>query len=534
MGKHKSTRRGGKPKTGPRAKAGPKPKTGSRQAIRRQTTIFKPGTAEQRRVAAQAPGGKGGRRPLDVGIGAKYAGVISLAIVAVVVAAGVSVTSALRKIAKEDVIDGCVDTARGVALAARSALERAAIEKTGIDLHLDALWSGGGSRISPLLSVVILDRKGVEVLRKDKKARGLSDTQRFKHKQYANVDLAWAWMGRKRVIRAKMGVYSTVTGKLGEVVVVRDASRIEADAGSAWFPLVVMGAAVLAVAVFLAFMLAGQTGEEMGKVDVQMRRMSKQLRGAKEMEKEVERFGHDLDAAREIQANLLPPKIPQIPGYDIFPFYRSAREVGGDYYDFFPIDKEHLAIVVADVSGKGVPGSMVMATTRTLLRMLGPQAKSAPAILQQTNAWVAKDIKRGMFVTALFTILNVHTRQMTVCSAGHNPMVVFRERTGQCEFVNPNGIALGFDRGPIFDRTLQERRITLESGDRVVMYTDGVVEAMNSQHDEYGDERFYEFVRENARMRSKDFVLALVRDLDAHKGDADQHDDITIATLRVL
>jgi sigma-B regulation protein RsbU (phosphoserine phosphatase) len=277
--------------------------------------------------------------------------------------------------------------------------------------------------------------------------------------------------------------------------------------------VILIGAGVLAVATLLTFMLAGRTGEEMGKVGVQIRRMDKQLRSAKEKEKEVERIEHDLDIAREIQANLLPPKIPQIPGYDLYPFYRSAREVGGDYYDFFPIDGEHLAMVVADVSGKGIPGSMVMATTRMLLRILGPQARTASAILQQANSWVAKDIKRGMFVTAIFAVLNVHTRQMSVCSAGHN---------------------LGFDRGPIFDRTLQERRITLEAGDRVVMYTDGVVEAMSPAHEEYGDERFYVFVRDHARMRSKDFVLSLVRELDEHKGSAEQHDDITISTFRTL
>lgn len=257
-------------------------------------------------------------------------------------------------------------------------------------------------------------------------------------------------------------------------------------------------------------------------------------RKAQEALKVEERWRHDLDAVREIQSNLLPPKIPQIPGYDMFPFYRSAREVGGDYYDFIPIDNERLAVLVADVSGKGIPGAMVMATTRTLFHLLAPQCCDAAEIMRQVNRRVAKDIRQGMFVTVLLAVLNVHTRTMSVCSAGHNPMVVFRERSGRCELVNPNGIALGFDQGPIFDRMLRERTVHLEPGDRVVMYTDGVVEMMNPRKEEYGDERFYGFVRDHARMRSKDFVTMLVRDLDIFKGKAQQHDDMLISTFRVL
>jgi sigma-B regulation protein RsbU (phosphoserine phosphatase) len=208
--------------------------------------------------------------------------------------------------------------------------------------------------------------------------------------------------------------------------------------------------------------------------------------------------------------------------------------VGGDYYDFFPVDRERLAMIVADVSGKGIPGSMVMASARTILRILGPQCGDAAETLRQANELIAKDIRRGMFVTAMYVLLNVKTRALSVCSAGHNPMVIYREKTGQYELVNPNGIALGFDKGPVFDRTLQEHNTTLELGDRIVIYTDGVVEAMNAQGDEYSEERFCKFVRDHARMRSRDFVQALVRDLDAHKGEAEQHDDITVSTVRAL
>ena len=517
MGKRKSTRRAGKSTTG------------LRKPVRRHTAVHKPGTGEQRRLAPQAPAKKAARRSLDTGIGAKYAVLVSVAVILVSAGAGFVVTGTVRGVVEDNVISGAVANARAVALAARPALE----QDTASLLDLEYLWQGGAKSSKELLIVEVYDTLvgGTPVARHAKVSRALKGKRPIVKRRYT---VSSATIKNRRVIVVEMPVASSNLTPLGRVVVIHDASRAEKLASGAWLPVVMIGGAVLAVGVFLTFMIAGRTGEEMGKVDVKVRRMTMQLRSAKEKEKEAEQIGHDLDAAREIQAQLLPEKIPQIPGYDVYPYYLSAKEVGGDYYDFFPIDSGRLAMVVADVSGKGIPGSMVMATTRTVLRILGPQCIEAPAIMRQTNIWVAKDIKRGMFVTAMFAILNVRKREMSVCSAGHNPMVLFRERTGRYELVNPSGIALGFDKGPIFDRTLQERKITLEGGDRVVMYTDGVVEAMNLEHEEYGDERLYEFVRKNARMRSKEFVNALVSDLEEHKGSADQHDDITISTFRVF
>lgn len=348
---------------------------------------------------------------------------------------------------------------------------------------------------------------------------------------------------------------------IGTARVLIDASRVSDVLGGLRLRIAGLGMVFLAIGVAASFFLGAQiakpakvliadmervaqgdyehgtqavSGDEIGKIADQFNHMTQALRELREKGKDAERLGLELDAASEIQASLLPSRIPSLPGYDVFPFYRSAKEVGGDYYDFFPIDREKLAMVVADVSGKGIPGSMVMATTRTTLRILGPECGTAAETLRQTNKLVAKDMSRGMFVTVIFAMLNVRAREMTVCSAGHNPMVIYRERTGKCDLVNPAGIALGFDKGPVFDRTLKDYSTRLELGDRVVMYTDGVVEAMNENQDEYGDQRFYEFVRDHARMRSKDFALAVVRDIERHRGAAEQHDDITISTFRVM
>jgi sigma-B regulation protein RsbU (phosphoserine phosphatase) len=365
----------------------------------------------------------------------------------------------------------------------------------------------------------------------------------------------------QRAIKIEVPVLGGDLNPIGYAWILLDAQRVDDKVSSMILSMTGAGLLSLLIGVVAIYFVAGQvtrpvqilmgdmervsrgdythgtkatSGDEIGRLAVQFNKMTRALREAQALEKMTERMEHDLNAAREIQANLLPSKIPQLPGYDVFPFYRSAKEVGGDYYDFFPLDRERLAMVVADVSGKGAQGAMVMAQTRTVMRMLAPEAGSASETLMRTNYLIAREIKRGMFVTAMFSILNVRTRELVTCSAGHNPMVVFRERANECELVNPNGIALGFDKGPVFDRTLQEVTTQLEMGDRVVMYTDGVVEAMSERHEEYGDDRFYEFVKQHARMRSKDFVNSLVRDLDEHKGRAEQHDDITISTLRVV
>lgn len=276
-----------------------------------------------------------------------------------------------------------------------------------------------------------------------------------------------------------------------------------------------------------------QTRDEIGLLAREFNRMTRNLREARAQEREVERLNSELKLAEEIHAQLMPEKLPNLPGYDIFTCYHCAKEVGGDYYDFIPVDQEHLAFVIADVSGKGIPGSMVMGTTRTILLMMAAMNLSPADVLSKTNHWVSRDIKRGMFVTAMYVILNVRTREMKVASAGHNPMVVYRAATKSHELVRPNGIALGFDKGPIFNRTVREQSLKLNRGDRVVLYTDGVPECMNENHEEWGDESLYTFVDRYADQTSKKFVRLLTAELRKHQGNADQHDDITVTTFRI-
>jgi len=277
-----------------------------------------------------------------------------------------------------------------------------------------------------------------------------------------------------------------------------------------------------------------QTSDEVGLLALAFNRMTRSLRDAQEKERDRERMESELNSAKAVHAELLPKKMPQLQGIDIFTAYKSAKEVGGDYYDFIPVgDLEHLALCVADVSGKGIPGSMVMGTTRTILRMMAVNNLSPADVLARTNFHVARDIKRGMFVTCLYAILNVRTKEMTIASAGHNPMLIWRQAAGSVEKVRPNGIALGFDKGPVFNKTIKEERLRLQPGDRVLLYTDGVIEAMNEQHEEWGDAALEGFTLQHASLSSKEFVRLLTKALEDHQGQAEQHDDITIMTFRI-
>lgn len=275
------------------------------------------------------------------------------------------------------------------------------------------------------------------------------------------------------------------------------------------------------------------TSDEVGALAHVFNIMVRNLRVAQTNAVAQKSFERELNIAKEIQEKLLPERIPQIPGIDIYSHYNSAKEVGGDYYDFIVIDQTHLGIIVADVAGKGVPGAMVMTMARSLVRLASVRNVSPADTFKKVNRILAKDIRRGMFVTAAYMVLNVKTRVLKVASAGHNPVVLYRSKTGENELIKPKGIALGFDKGTIFDNHIQEVEVQLRPGDRIVTYTDGVNEAMNNASEEFGDERFYTLVKQHARKPSEEFVKAIVKALDEHRGDAEQSDDITITTLAV-
>lgn len=273
--------------------------------------------------------------------------------------------------------------------------------------------------------------------------------------------------------------------------------------------------------------------DELGLLALALSQMTKSLSAARDQEVQMQRLSSDLDLAQEIVARLMPSKLPKLPGIDPGTLYYAAREVGGDYYDFIPVDNEHLAFLVADVSGKSIGGALVVSTTRTILRLMAPMNLSPADVLSKVNFHVARDIRRGMFVTVFYGILNVRTREFTVSSAGHNPMMLYRAATKEVEMINPTGMALGFDRGTLFDKVIKEQKIALHRGDRVLLYTDGIVESMDEKHEEWGDDKLIAFLKNNGDQKSRDFTNALKQAIADHQGNAEQHDDITAVTFKI-
>lgn len=263
--------------------------------------------------------------------------------------------------------------------------------------------------------------------------------------------------------------------------------------------------------------------------------MTKNLKKAHEAELETQVRKHELEVAKEIQANLLPSHIPQVPGYDIGSFYQPAKEVGGDYFDFIEIDKDHMGFVVADVSGKSIPGSIIMGIARALIRTEALRTLSPAQTFVGVNRILSQDIRKGMFVTAMYGVLDTRNGELWISSAGHNPAIIWRQADQKNHLVNPKGMALGLsDKAAIFNKAIREEKFQLQPGDRVIFYTDGVPEAMNPNNEEFGDDRLCQLVAQDAARESSQLLDHLVKNLTTWRKNCPQSDDITIVTFRKI
>lgn len=255
---------------------------------------------------------------------------------------------------------------------------------------------------------------------------------------------------------------------------------------------------------------------------------------AQAQQEERDLSAYDIRIAREVQQKLMPSHIPKIPGFEIGTYYKPAKEVGGDYFDFFPIGGQRYVVIIADVSGKGVSGAMVMVMVRSVLRMIGPLGLSPKETILKANRLIIKDMRKGMFVSAIYGILNVEEKTFTFASAGHNPPVLWKKGSPKTRLLSGKGMVLGFVGDKKFDNSIEEVQVTFGPLDRLVLYTDGVVEAKNPGGDEYGEEALSEVISRNAGQDSTQLVQEIVADVERHRTTARQSDDITIVSFRHL
>jgi len=242
----------------------------------------------------------------------------------------------------------------------------------------------------------------------------------------------------------------------------------------------------------------------------------------------------DLAVASEIQQAILPRVFPPFPEnvgqIDIAALMNAAKDVGGDFYDFFRIDSDRIGFVMADVSGKGIPASIFMAVSRTLIRATGIRGVSAAECISYSNNLLAKESVNCMFVTAFYGIYNLATGELTYTNAGHNPPVLLKQ-SGEAEMLPMSAdVVMGALEGYVFSQDTMQ----IGKGDTLLLYTDGVTEAMDTDYQEYGEDRMIAALKANSQGSCQQIIDGIRADVKAYAGEAEQSDDITMMAIRRL
>ena len=262
-----------------------------------------------------------------------------------------------------------------------------------------------------------------------------------------------------------------------------------------------------------------------------------QIRYIKTMQQEhsqLESIKGDLAIAREIQQAILPRIFPPFPEnaeqLDIAALMNAAKDVGGDFYDFFRIDDQRIGFVVADVSGKGVPAAIFMAVSRTLIRATGVRGVSPAECISYSNGLLAQESANYMFVTVFYGIYNIATGQVTYTNAGHNPPYLMKADGTILQLPFSSDLVVG----AIDDFKYSEETLQLEHGDTLLLYTDGVTEAINSGDEEFGEQRLQAVLAQLTSNSSQDIIERIKACVSDFAGEAEQSDDITLLAIKRL
>lgn len=239
------------------------------------------------------------------------------------------------------------------------------------------------------------------------------------------------------------------------------------------------------------------------------------------------RMQEEMRLASEIQLGLLPKENPQVPGYDIFGMSLPAHSVGGDYYDFIIQDDEHFAVCLGDVAGKGLPAALVMSNMQATIRGQARPDHMPNECLTLSNQLLFHSTTSNKFATLFYGQLHVHSHEFFYANAGHNRPIVIKAN-GEIEKLDTAGLALSI----VERETYEHDKFVFETGDVLIIYSDGITEAMNADHQEFDEERLLSIVHENASHSAEDIVMAVTASVQAFVGQADQNDDMTIVIIK--
>ncbi len=249
--------------------------------------------------------------------------------------------------------------------------------------------------------------------------------------------------------------------------------------------------------------------------------------------REQERFKRELEIAKEVQKRLLPDRMPEINGFQVDAVCLPASEVGGDYYDFFRLDDQHLGIAIADVSGKGTSASFYMAEIKGMMLQLVAQNLRPSDLLIQINKNLFSNIDRRIFVTMIYGILDFEKDRFIFSRAGHNSILHFKAN-GKYDIITPPGIGLGLEKGSLFSQKIVEVPVELDTGEIIALYTDGVTEAMNPVQEEFTENRLIESIQSASSTTVEQIRGKIIKDITQFMNGQKQHDDITMVIIKKI
>lgn len=244
---------------------------------------------------------------------------------------------------------------------------------------------------------------------------------------------------------------------------------------------------------------------------------------------EKKRLQGQLEVAREVQLELLPASDPKLEGFDICAYNYSTEEVSGDYYDWVSIYEDQIGLVIADVSGKGVPAALLMAFLRASLRAAIHIGYAPHISMTKVNYLLWESIERNQFVTAFYGVLDASNKTLAYTNAGHNPPLLMNA-DGRARFIEHGGLPLGMFRSPRY----YEYYLPIDTGQTIVLYTDGVTEALNAAGEEYGRDRMEQVVREGRNASARELIDLLYRDILRWTDGRGSHDDMTFFIIKAI
>jgi len=236
-----------------------------------------------------------------------------------------------------------------------------------------------------------------------------------------------------------------------------------------------------------------------------------------------------MEVARDIQLSLLPERPPEIPGWELAAYYRPARLVGGDFYDFIPLPDDKYALIIADVADKGTPAALFMATCRTLIRAVAPSGRGAAGSLERVNQLLMYDNRSDLFFTCWYAIFDPATGNLDYCSGGHNPPILIHA-DGKITELRSKGIAIGV----LDEIKLAEDSVRLQPGDVLLAYTDGLTEAPRADMTEFGEVELHVTAMKYHKLSAIEMTKKIVAAVDRFTDGQPAFDDLTMFTVKCV